>query len=225
MKKYIFLFASLINAAVTAVYLAITPKILIPIHFDINGIADSYGDKWIHMFEPAIITFFAIAYLIFCLISEHRKGKIKNEKYIFRAIAGILIFLCAVSWTIIIITINGAVQFEQTIPSFMLIFLGLLITFISNMLPKIKQNSFIGIRTFATLNSENVWKKTHRLGAYTGVIGGILIIIFGIFGFAVIGKNSNMSLFFVAIAIVLITLVIIPAIYANRLYKAEKSLD
>ena len=40
-----------------------------------------------------------------------------------------------------------------------------------------KPNFFIGIKTPWTLSSEEVWRKTHRLGSKIMMIGGIVIMI------------------------------------------------
>ena len=54
--------------------------------------------------------------------------------------------------------------------------IGLLMIVMGNYMGKLKSNFFIGIRTSWTLSSENVWNKTHRLGAKLFVIWGILLI-------------------------------------------------
>ena len=45
---------------------------------------------------------------------------------------------------------------------------------------KAKRNYFIGIRTPWTLNNEEVWDKTHRLGGLLFKISGV-ITVFGVF--------------------------------------------
>lgn len=59
-----------------------------------------------------------------------------------------------------------------------LLYLGLGISFLitSNYMKTIKHNYFIGIRVPWTLESEQNWKKTHHIGSYTWVIGGLLLI-------------------------------------------------
>ena len=52
MKKFAFLILSLINAALTAVYVALSPLEIVPMHYNIDGVADSYSSKWFVMFMP-----------------------------------------------------------------------------------------------------------------------------------------------------------------------------
>ncbi|MCD6453745.1 MAG: SdpI family protein, partial [Candidatus Aminicenantes bacterium] len=56
------------------------------------------------------------------------------------------------------------------------ILIGVLFVFLGNYLPGIKPNYFVGIRTPWTLENETVWRKTHRVGGWSFVLIGILII-------------------------------------------------
>ena len=62
------------------------------------------------------------------------------------------------------------------------IFLGLLFTVIGNYLPKCKQNYTIGIKIPWTLDSEENWNKTHRFAGILWVIGGLSVLVLGLFG-------------------------------------------
>ncbi len=55
--------------------------------------------------------------------------------------------------------------------------IGLLFFYIGMILEKVKRNWFFGIRTPWTLSSDNVWNKTHKLGAKLFKVLGILSII------------------------------------------------
>ncbi|TRZ77285.1 SdpI family protein, partial [bacterium] len=45
----------------------------------------------------------------------------------------------------------------------------------------IKKNYFIGIRTPWTIESEEVWDITHKRAKYAFIVGGIIMIIGGMF--------------------------------------------
>ena len=53
---------------------------------------------------------------------------------------------------------------------------GLLFVFLGNMMPKVKSNFFVGIRTPWTLSNTEVWNKTHRLGGFLWFFGGLLVL-------------------------------------------------
>ncbi|WP_143156899.1 SdpI family protein [Thermosyntropha lipolytica] len=48
---------------------------------------------------------------------------------------------------------------------------------IGNFMGQFRHNYFVGIKTPWTLADEDVWQKTHRLGARVWVIGGIVCFI------------------------------------------------
>ncbi len=93
--------------------------------------------------------------------------------------------------------------------------LGLLMMYISNSLPTIKQNRWYGIKVYWTLNNEEVWKKTHRFGAYTGMAGGFLALLGGVL--AVIHDSPLIAAFAVFAGI--IGMGVIPILYAAVIYK------
>lgn len=220
MKKFLFLILSLINTAVTAIYIYLSPVETVPSHYGPNGQADAFSTKWMLMIFPCILIAFGVFYTIFCLVLKNKQSYIKNEKYVFRTVGAAFIFLLAEFWALFLASINWVLDLGSVLPVFFSIMLGALIVFISNMFGKIKQNSFLGIRTKATLSSENVWKKTHRLGGYIGAVGGLLMIILGIIE---IFMNEIATVLFFGGFIVLVLIICgVPIIYAHILYSKEK---
>lgn len=78
---------------------------------------------------------------------------------------------------------------------------------IGNYMPKMKQNYSLGIKAPWTLNSEENWNRTHRLGGYVFMIGGVLILIGGF-----------TEMFWLAI-VAMAVCVGIPTIYSYVLFK------
>jgi uncharacterized membrane protein len=60
--------------------------------------------------------------------------------------------------------------------------LGLLFVVLGNYLPRIPRNWFFGIRVPWTLASEEVWKRTHRMGGWLFVLGGTVTVILSAVG-------------------------------------------
>ena len=96
------------------------------------------------------------------------------------------------------------------------LYLGLSILFlvIGNYLPSLKPNYFIGIRTPWTLESEEIWRKTHRLGSRVWVIGSLLMIVLWFF----VPSSGYSIVFFVGV----LTLALIPTLYSFYLYMQER---
>lgn len=223
MKKFAFLILSLINAALSAVYVALSPLDIVPIHYNINGVADSYATKWFVMFMPCILILLGIFYLIYSFVAEHYEKMLKNQKYVGRLVLGLFLFFIILFWYLTVICISGATKMGNAFEYILAAALGALMLFISNMLPKIKQNSSIGIKTPATLSSETVWKKTHKLGGYLGVISGTVMVILAIVG--MIFRLNGMAVLLGGLGLFLVVACIIPCIYASVLYSKEKKMN
>ena len=56
------------------------------------------------------------------------------------------------------------------------ILLGILFILAGNYMPKAKRNRHFGIKTRATLSSDDIWARTHRFGGKVQVLVGILIL-------------------------------------------------
>jgi uncharacterized membrane protein len=57
------------------------------------------------------------------------------------------------------------------------IVIGLTFIIVGNVLPKLRWNYVVGIRTPWTLADERVWDKTHRFGGWVMVLGGAVLVI------------------------------------------------
>jgi len=60
--------------------------------------------------------------------------------------------------------------------------ISILFFLIGWVLPQIKRNFFIGIRTPWTLSSDEVWDKTHKIGGKIFMAFGVLSLVSVIFG-------------------------------------------
>lgn len=222
MKKYIYLLISAINIGLTALYIAMSPKEIVPVHYNITGEADSFASKWTLLFFSALPVVLGIIYLIRGLCIKNNKNIDSNKKYENKFILAIFLLLIIIVWFVIIICLNDINNVSSFIGPFFCLILGALVVYLSNMFGKLKQNKVLGIKINATLKSEKVWKKTHKLSGYLGVISGIIMIILGIIG-TFIGEASFIF-FIIGFFILIIMNVIIPIVYAEILYSKEKKL-
>ncbi len=220
MKKFLFLILSLINAALTAVYVSFAPLEIVPSHYNIEGVADGYSSKWLVMIMPCILIVLGIIYLIYGFVAEHYENLLKNQKYVGRIVLAIFLYFLIDFWYLTVTCISGATKMGNAFLYIMAASAGALMLFISNMLPKVKQNSTLGIRTKATLSSEKVWRKTHKIGGYLGVISSAIMIILAIV--AMITGLDGMVVLIGGIVLFIVAACIIPCVYASVLYSKEK---
>jgi uncharacterized membrane protein len=55
------------------------------------------------------------------------------------------------------------------------------------LLPRIRRNPWVGVRTPWTLSSDDNWQKTHRFAGFTFFFGGIVAVILTVVGAAALG--------------------------------------
>ena len=93
---------------------------------------------------------------------------------------------------------------ERIVPALM----GVLFVLIGNYLPKTKQSYTLGIRLPWTLASEENWNRTHRLGGFLWVIGGLCFIVMSFFSW-------NLAAFLIPILL----MALVPTAYSYLLYR------
>ena len=173
----------------------------LPTSWNFQGQANEYGSR----FDAMVLTpgFFVImnAVLLFMLDNDPRNKKQNNFVMTISKLAMPLIML-----VIYVITIMVGLGRDINVSVIIPVFIGLLFIAIGNYLPKTKRNYTMGIKLPWTLNSDENWRRTHRLG-------GICFII--------IGLSLILSVFLKSEIVFLVPLIlggIIPAIYSYYLY-------
>jgi uncharacterized membrane protein len=79
-------------------------------------------------------------------------------------------------------------------------------------IPRVKRNALVGIRTPWTFASDENWARTQRVGGYSMVLGGVLVALIGLVG----GVAANGA----ALA-VLIASAIVPVVYSLLLARKQ----
>ena len=55
--------------------------------------------------------------------------------------------------------------------------LGVAMIILGNIMPKLRMNSVVGLRTVWSMKNETTWKKSQRFGGISFIVGGFIIII------------------------------------------------
>lgn len=91
---------------------------------------------------------------------------------------------------------------------------GVLFLALGNYLPRLRSNWWMGIRTPWTLENEIVWRRTHRLGGRTFVIGGLACVLGALFfPLASAGAVGFIALTFAAL---------VPVVYSYVIWRQER---
>ena len=199
---------ALIMLIVAIVGILIMPDI-IPTHFGPSGEQDGWGTKYTVLMFPAITILVAVLAVPMMRLDPKEENYGRFEKYYYNFFFGFSLFFFAME----VINIVIAMGIDVNMGTIMSIAVGVLMIFLGNMLPKIKQNFYFGIKTAWTLADEENWFKTHRLAGKTFVFGGIVIAL----GTFVPGEGKAWLL----LAVVLV-MVAIPLIYSAVLHMKRR---
>jgi len=182
----------------------------VPMHWNINGEIDRFGDKLELILIPILLPL--LIYMVFLIVPKiDPKNKIKKmgNKY-----QHIKILLTTFMSILALFIIYSAKNQSFTNPNYIALLIGILYIILGNYFKTIKANYFIGIRTPWTLENETVWKETHKLGGKMWFVGGIIVVISSL----TLEKQLNFVLFMIITGIIAIT----PIAYSYFKFKEIK---
>ena len=180
----------------------------LPTHFGIDGAADGWSGKGFAVFcLPLMMLFFHIVIFFATRLDKQNRGH--NEK---------VLNLVGLIFPVMSIVISGymfsrAMDFELSLGALLFPLLGLLFIAMGNWLPKIKQNSTLGIKIKWTLYNEDHWNRTHRVAGFVWVIGGVI--------FCLMGFVAEKALLFL-LPLEVILLAFVPMVYSWNLARKQK---
>lgn len=187
MKKITILMLQLLVIVSPIVYLLIIWNRLpvsVPIHFDSNSIADKFGTKAELL---AIIGFIGtVTFVIsgFILNIEKIDPKRKYDapgNLLIKSSWTLTIFLTLINFLALRLSVQYQSEATHSGGKFIFLLVSMFFVAIGNLMNNIKPNYFIGIRTPWTLESEEVWRKTHHIGSKIWFFGGCLLFILLLF--------------------------------------------
>ena len=149
----------------------------VPTHWDVAGHINGYTPKpWGVILMPLVMIGLWLVLWVLPAISP--KGFRLDS---FLPVYGIIsLAILAVMFVIMVITLLAARGSDLPMQRIAPIVIGLLLLVLGNYFGKIRKNFFIGIRTPWTLASDEVWRRTHHLGGWLFVIGGLIIAAAGL---------------------------------------------
>lgn len=181
MKKYekAIIVLAAINLIVTAAFISIMPD-QVAVHFGPGGEADQIGSKYQLFIMAAGAILLGILSIADARTTE-RSNKLTKLKI---GIGAQVLFIgITVVGCLIVLSPNNA----ETSSSSMLnmskvsaLVIGILLVIFGNLMPKSTRNSTFGIRLPWSMESDEIWRKTQRLGGYVTILCGLALIVFGI---------------------------------------------
>lgn len=168
---YILVAVAAVNLLVTLCLIPVLPQ-EVPVHANVRFEVDRMGSRWFVALIPAITAAFSIT----MAVEQKIRGRdyANNRPLTFFAVAFEAFFI-ALGWALYAMSATGAQLGDvRSVPIDLIMGLGMSVLFVvlGNYLPTVKPNRTFGIRVRATLESEEVWKKTHRFAGHAYVLGG-----------------------------------------------------
>lgn len=203
---YLIAFAGILLAA--ALYPLLPEQI--PTHWSSDGTI-TYSGKSTIFITSGMGVLLAVLFDILPKIDPRRNNYQKFGSYY---------DLFCILMQIFLLLVNGITLTEAlrpgtlSVPMTIMLGIGLLFLLIGNMMPKFKSNFYMGIKTPWTISSEEVWRKTHRLGGKCFVLAGIFNIICAFL-------PSTTAVFHGTIIVILITC-LIPSVMSFIWWRQEQ---
>lgn len=183
---------------------------MVPTHWNAEGQIDGWSSK---AFATLFVSLLTIAIYLLMLFLPKVDPLKENYQYFEKQYYFIRLFLVVFFAGLFFLTFFSALGFRPNTMYFMVSSLSLLFIFMGVIMPKIKRNWFVGIKTPWTLQSDEVWIKTHKLAGKSMIIGGVLAF-FTIF----LPSATSFWLFL----IIVLTSVLLPVLYSYLFYRKLK---
>lgn len=179
----------------------------VPTHWNAAGEIDGWSSK---AFASLFFPLLTIAIYLLMLFLPKADPLKENYQYFEKQYYAIRLMLVLLFFGMFFFTFLAVMGHKLNIMYFMVPFLSVFFIVIGVFMPKIKKNWFVGIRTPWTLQSDEVWIKTHKFAGKTMTIGGALAF------FAIFLSSATAFGFFITIILVS---ALLPAVYSYLIYR------
>ncbi len=167
----------LIFALVTLVFSAVVVGNLpeqVPTHFNVRGEPDDWTGRGLAAFMIPVSALVMVGlFNLIPKISPRRRNLDRFEDTYWFIVNAAIAFICALH----VLVLGRALGWPVDITSATLLGVGVMFMVLGNVLPRTRSNWWMGIRTPWTMESENVWRATHRLAGKTFMVGGALTVV------------------------------------------------
>ena len=144
-----------------------------------------------------------------------RRNRDRQSKKAIRLILWVMPFLSLLAGGVTVLLQRG-IQSASAGSAVMAMGFGLLFIVVGNYMPKIRQNSFMGIRVKWTLENEANWNASHRFGGKIWVAGG-----FACLAGAMLPVKAMGAVF----PVVLVTVALAPIVYSYYYSKTQPAAE
>ncbi|MGL4991198.1 MAG: SdpI family protein [Sarcina sp.] len=186
----------------------------IPAHYGFSGEVTRWGSKYESFIIPTLCMFFTFIMMLIMDSEMKNEDDTKNKKAIMMTTYIVPVIFNVLTYIFLYSSFKKITNIENSIVAKLIIgVIGVVFIVLGYYLPKISQNSVIGIRTKATLSDEEIWQETHRHGSKFMIIYGIVIILISFI------TNFVLNILFVVFGLILFAIYI--SKYSSKLYNKK----
>lgn len=150
----------------------------VPGHWNIHGEVDAYYPKSFGAFFPPLLAVGLYILLLVMPLIDPRRENYSRFAGAYAFLRWALVLFFGVLWAA---TILFSLGYTVNIGLVVKALVAVLLVIIGSFMGQFRHNYFVGIKTPWTLASEEVWERTHRLGARIWVAGGLVCLVMSLF--------------------------------------------
>lgn len=183
-KKIVYYILMFLPLLCTLIALPFLPE-QIPAHYDLTNQVTRWGSKYETLIFPAISVFFGFFMLGMAKYSvKHEKTGKNNEKVcIMTGIVSLVLFNAMTGY--FLYTDFNKIENLSTVGldlnQIICFILGISFIILGNIMPKVRPNSYMGLRTVWSMKNETTWKKSQRFAGISFLITGMIITVISCF--------------------------------------------
>ena len=203
-KKILCYILTFLPLVVTMIALPFLPE-QIPAHYGMDNQVTRWGSKYEALIVPAITIVFGIFMLMLTKYTakKEKDGK-NNEKATLTAAIIALVIFNMLSFFFLYTDFNKIENLSLiplNIDRLTFAGWGILMIILGNVMPKLRMNSIIGLRTKWSMKNETAWKKSQFCGGISFIAAGVIILII-----CILAKNIDYLMWVTGILAVLIVI-------------------
>lgn len=178
-KKIIVDILMILPLAATLLALLFLPE-QIPAHYDFNNQVTRWGSKYESLIFPVFSILLGIFMKGMARLSARQEENGKNNENVILITAMAVLVLYNGMTGYYLYTSFHKVEDLSAVPvdisQLLFGILGAAMIITGNVMPKLRMNSMIGLRTKWSMKNETTWKKSQRFGGITFILAGIIIL-------------------------------------------------
>jgi len=143
-------------------------------HWGLSGQPDDWSSRtFAALFFPGMMLVLTAVFAFLPRIDPLRRNYEVHGSTYWALVNSVVVFMVLVHVAVLGNGLGWPIPMGRVAPAGV----GALFVLIGNLMTRMRPNWFMGIRTPWTLSSERVWRKTHRVGGYAFMAGGLLMIL------------------------------------------------